>query len=136
MKTLKLIGHPVLFITLFLLLLIEGDEFGGLYLLYLLLALPHGAPYAIAALVGVICVLTGYNVGPRQARLVKPIMYLTGFIIMVSSLFLFFGKGNKWETFSLTVPLLSVIFFSISSLFFLLNACSMLLFLKPGKAIT
>ncbi len=62
MKALKIIGHPVLLISLYLLLIIEGDQFGGFYLLYLVMAIPHGVPYAIVALIAFLCVFTGYKV--------------------------------------------------------------------------
>ena len=122
MKALKIIGHPVLLISLYLLLIIEGDQFGGFYLLYLVMAIPHGVPYAIVALIGLLCVFTGYKVYRTKTHFIKPTLYLLGFIIMLFSLVLFFGKGNKWSTFELTVPLLTFIIFGVCSLCFLVNA--------------
>lgn len=124
MKAIKFIGHPVLFMSLFLLLIIEGDQFGGLYLLYLVLALPQGAPYAIVALAGLILVFTAYKIYRVRAHYIKPALYVIGSLVMIFSLVLFFGKGNKWETFSLGIPLFSFIIFALSGLCFLLNALS------------
>ena len=64
MKLLKILGHPILLISIFPLLLIEGDKLGGPFLLYILLALPHGASYAVLAVLGVAILL----IGKREIR--------------------------------------------------------------------
>ena len=133
MKAIKIIGHPVLLMSLFLLLIIEGDQFGGLYLLYLVLALPQGAPYAIAALCGLAFVFAGYKVYRTRKHFLKPVFYLTGFLFMLISLIVFFSKGNKWETFGLTIPLLSFIIFGVSSVCFILNSLTLFMHNGDGK---
>ena len=62
MKIIKWIGHPVIVICTFLLLITEGENFGGFYVLYLILALPHGALYAILASIGIASIVLGFNI--------------------------------------------------------------------------
>jgi hypothetical protein len=59
----------------FLLILISGQYFGGFYILYLLLALPHGGVYAIVAAIGIlILVLTYYTFRRRGHYRIEPIL--------------------------------------------------------------
>jgi hypothetical protein len=132
MKAFKVIGHPVLLMSLFLLLIIEGDNFGGFYLLYLLLALPHGALYAVIAVAGLTSVFTGYKIYRIRTHPIKPMLYLLGVALMILSLFIFFGKGNKNATFKELIPLTSFVLFGISLTFFLINSFVMLLKTKTG----
>jgi hypothetical protein len=132
MKAIKVIGHPVLLMSLFLLLIIEGDNFGGFYLLYLLLALPHGALYAVIAVAGLICIFIGYKTYRIRTHPIKPILYLLGVALMVLSLFIFFGKGNKNATFKELIPLASFVLFGISLIYFLINSFVMLLKTRTG----
>jgi len=115
MKAIKIIGHPVFLISIFLLFIIEGDHFGGFYLLFLLFALPHGALYAITAIAGIASLLGGYqtkNIKWRQ------IFYVAGLILMTISLFIFFNKSDKTgvdATFRDTIPLLSFMLLCLSA---------------------
>lgn len=121
MRAIKIIGHPVFLISIFLLFIIEGDHFGGFYLLYLLFALPHAALYAITAIAGIALVIGGF-----QAKTLKwaQILSLTGLLLMIISLLIFFGKSDKTgvnETFYDTVPLLSFILLCLSMICFILR---------------
>lgn len=122
MKAIKILGHPIALMSMFLLLMIEGDNFGGFYLLYLLLAAPHGAPYAIVALLGLIAVFTGYKMQRGKFQVVRPVLQLVGLGLMLISLLLFFVKGNKSETFSEAVPLFSFLLFAVIAICFLIRA--------------
>lgn len=135
MKAIKWIGHPVILVIIYLLLIIEGDQFGGFFLLYLLLALPHFVPYALAAALGIACIVLGFNLRKENYHSLKPVLFLFGYCLMILALLVFFFKGNKWETFKLAIPTLSFVIFGISSLCFLIN--TMLLFLKkhPWKSM-
>lgn len=107
MKIISTLGHPALLIMVYLLLLIEGDHFGGFYLLYLLLALPHGALYAILAVAGIVLIAIHYYF--KVTRLVS----LAGSLLLLISLVIFFSKGNKNETFMLAIPLLTFCLFGV-----------------------
>jgi membrane associated rhomboid family serine protease len=117
MKAIKIMGHPLVLSFIFLFLLIEGDHFGGFYLLYLLLALPHGALYAILAVFGVIAVVLGSS--KVMSKVVGLLLSLSGLISMLVSLLIFFSPGNKFDTFRLTIPLLTFIVFAISIICYL-----------------
>ncbi|MFL5788121.1 MAG: hypothetical protein ACJ748_08710 [Flavisolibacter sp.] len=127
MNLLKIVGSPVVLIIIYLLLIIEGDNFGGFFLLYLVLALPHGAPYALLAALGIACLIVGFNLNMTKRKFIKPILYLFGYCLMVGSLIMFFGIGNKWATFELTVPLFTFILFAFCSIIYLLYAFSLLI---------
>ena len=121
MKLIKWIGHPVIMVILYLLLIIEGDNFGGFYMLYLMLSVPHGVPYATVAALGIAGVVVAFNIHSARHRLFKPVLYLLGFGLMIFSLILFFQTGYNWKTFQLIVPCSSFILFGICAACFLIR---------------
>jgi len=119
MKLLKLISHPVLVCITFSVILISGDHFGGVYLLYLLMALPHGGPHAVLAFIGAAVILITYGRYRRQSRyLVDPLLNILGVFLLYASLWVFFFRS--WEendgTFDQAVPIISLAVFALSSL--------------------
>jgi hypothetical protein len=78
MKVVKIIGHPIVVVCLFLLVIIEGVHFGGFYLLYLLFGLMYAAPFSLAALVGIGLEIVAYNLSMLKRPVLKPLMYLVG----------------------------------------------------------
>lgn len=126
MKAVNILGHPVLLISIYLLLIIEGAQFGGLYILYLLLALPHGGNYAVLAVIGIASVLLGYKIHWKSLYFFKPALYLIGYSLMILSLVFFFAKGGKERTFELTIPLLSFVLFGIISISFFIKTIQIL----------
>lgn len=124
MRIIKWIGHPVALLIVYLLLIIEGDNFGGIYLLYLVLSLPHGVPYAVAAALGIATVVVAFNMNGPRFTLLKTVLYLLGFCLMILSLLLFFERGYSWETFQIGVPLSTFILFGICSICFLIRTLS------------
>ena len=124
MKIIKILGHPIVLVTIFLLLIIEGAHFGGFYLLYLLLAIPHGATYAIMAIAGIILIVIAKGFIPDNSNKLRAVLYLLGLLIMNASLVLFFSRNEKtgnMETFQGGVPLISFIIFGVIMLCFLVN---------------
>lgn len=136
MKRINLIGHPIVFITLYLLLMIEGKEhFASIYLVFVYNALKEGFLYAILAAVGLSLVFTGYNIYRKNLHPLKPVLYLAGMLLMILSLFVFFRDGYKSGTFEYFMPVLLFILFSISGVFFLWSTISILIrFLQGGNA--
>jgi hypothetical protein len=126
MKIVKWIGHPVILVIVYLLLVIEGDQFGGFFMLYLLLALPHLVLYALVAALGLFFMILAFNLNRDKYLNRITVFYLIGYTSMIVSLVLFFAKGNKWETFELAIPRLSFILFGICSICFLINIFSSL----------
>jgi hypothetical protein len=54
MKVIQILGHPITLMMIFLIVLISGEAFGGPYIVYLVLGLPHGADYALTGVAGVV----------------------------------------------------------------------------------
>jgi len=131
MKLIKILGHPVSVISMFLLLLISGESFGGFYLLYICLGLPYGVPHAMIAIGALAAMLIGYNFNRNQFTFFKPLLYLISITLMLLALITFFSdsKGYNDATFNQTVPLIS---FSIFGLCVLCNIIlAIRLFLQP-----
>src|SRR6478672_4523712 len=97
MKIIRWIGHPIIVIILYLLLIIEGDEFGGFFMLYLLLSIPHLVPYSLVAAFGLVLLIFAFNY--RGSKIIAASSYLAGYTLMLLSLLMFFSKDNKWKTF-------------------------------------
>ena len=121
MKIIKWIGHPVIVICTFLLLITEGENFGGFYVLYLILALPHGALYAILASIGIASIVLGFNIQKEKLLIQKQMLYLIGLLLMITSLINFFLTGNQLATFQETVPLLTFVIYGVCCLCFFVS---------------
>jgi hypothetical protein len=61
MKAINILTHTYTIIASFLIILISGENFGGFYLLYLLMALPHGGVHALLALFGIAVMIIAKN---------------------------------------------------------------------------
>lgn len=119
MKTINILTHPVLVVSLFCLTLISGQSFGGFYLLYILMALPHAGIHAIFAIIGIGFILFSYGKFKRQSKFfIDPLLNMLGVFSLYASLILFFI--NSWsyndQTFEQVLPVISFILFGISSL--------------------
>jgi Na+/melibiose symporter-like transporter len=115
MNLIKIIGHPIAVMSMYLLLIISGQSFGGFYLLYILLGLPHGVPDAILAVTGLGLMLLGYKLFRKRYNPVKPLLYTVSIAVMIYSLVVFFrlSKGYNDPTFHQTVPLISFALFGV-----------------------
>ena len=122
MKWIKYTGHPVLVMSLYLLLLIEGAHFGGFFLLYLLMSLSVGALFAVTALIGLLIVFIGYKIYRKNPHPIKPILYILGFVIMIIALLIFFERKERLETFETAIPTFTFVLFGMVSLAYIINA--------------
>ena len=123
MKALRIISHPAILISSFMLILISGESFGGFYLLYLLMALPHGGVHSLVALAGVLLLVASLLKFNRQNRYwVEGILNIGGLALLVCSLVLFFvrdRKGYNNSTFEETVPQITLFLFGIFAIAFI-----------------
>lgn len=123
MKVFKIITHPFLLITIFLFILISGEHWGGFYLLYLLLALPHGGIHSIIAITGIsMLIISFYRYRKTKSFLIEPILNTLGSLLLVLSLILFFyndKQGYNDGTFHQVIPLITLGIFSLVTLFFI-----------------
>lgn len=115
MKIIKTIGHPVLVMSMFLLILISGEHLGGVYLFYILLGLPYGAPHSIIALTGLATIFIGYKIYRSKPNILKHVLYVVGIAVMILALITFFerSRGYNDSTFSQTASLISLGLFSL-----------------------
>lgn len=122
MKVLKFIGHPVVVITVFLLIMISGEAFGGPYLLYLILGAPHGAAYSLTAIAGI--ALLCLTLTKLKIKFISFILTFAGIVLLFCSIVLFF-QGDRLryneDSFVQTVPKFTMVLFGFCTL------CSLLL---------
>ena len=125
MKALKYLTHPTVLIISFLLILISGEHFGGFYLLYILLALPHGGIHGILATLGlIILIYSNYKYKRQFSFLIEPILNITGAILLILSLALFFNNDIEhynYGTFFQIIPIITLALFGLLSVGFLVN---------------
>ena len=90
MKLINIITHPVLVIIAFSVILVSGEHFGGLYLMYLLMALPHGGIHEVLALLGTGLILFSYAKYKRESQFFfKMVLNILGVFSLYTSLWLF-----------------------------------------------
>jgi hypothetical protein len=135
MRVLKTIGHPVLVISLFLLILISGAHFGSIYLHYILLGLMGNVPHAWLAIGGLTAQLIGYKIYRNQSHWIKPFCYLLGIALMALALYTFFirSEGYNDATFEQIVPLISLGLFGSCALCNVLLSLGQVFKLVQGK---
>jgi hypothetical protein len=135
MKMLSVLTHPVCILTSFALVIISGEHFGGFYLVYLLLALPHGGIHAMLALSGAGLIVFSYARYKRQSKyFIAPLLNILGTFNLYISLLVFFY--NTWEyndaTFEQTVPVVSLCLFVVLSLAFQLRGIILYSKIEPS----
>jgi hypothetical protein len=120
MKAIHIIGHPISNIILFMLVLISGEAWGGFYIVYLLVALPHGSIHSLLGIGGLLCLYLSYKIYRKEKKhWVRPALHLAGILLAVLSLYVFFIRDTSkynYATFEQSVPLLSLLLFGISIL--------------------
>lgn len=128
MKSLNVITHAVTLIISFSLVLISGEHLGGPYLLYLLLGLPHLTLPSVFGFFGVaLLIFSNYNYKRSFKYLIEPILNITGILLMVLSLILFFSLDKNHyndSTFVQTVPIISLSIFGLLSVVFIISNVS------------
>ncbi|MEP7374574.1 MAG: hypothetical protein ABI675_14365 [Chitinophagaceae bacterium] len=125
MKTFNILTHPVLLIVSFLFILISGEHMGGFYLMYLLIALPHGSSHALLGLIGVLLLVISYTRYKRAySPFIGPVLNILGVCCLVLSLAIFFYKdkqGYNDGTFEQLVPQITLTIFGLLSLLFIIS---------------
>jgi len=138
MKLTHFFMSPYLLITAFLLVLISGEHWGGFYLIYLLLALPHGGIHALLGTGGILCLVLGHNIPLRHGGK-KLLVAIVGIILLVGSLFFFFyndKSGYNDGTFEQAIPLLTfVIAGALAMIYLILNVIQYLNTHKPNGTL-
>ncbi len=121
----NIITHPYIVIISFFIIMISGQHLGGFYLLYLLLALPHGGMHSLLALFGIVLLLISYNKYKRKKiYLIESIINIVAVVLLILSFFSFFYNDKEhynFGTFYQIVPQITLVVFSIIALTFLLD---------------
>jgi hypothetical protein len=140
MKAIKIISHPYLLILSFIVILISGENWGGFYILYLLLGLPHGGLHSILALLGIGLLVFSYGkYGGNRKYLVAPVFNITGDLLLLASLFFFFYSDKEhynYGTFYQAVPVIMLSIFCLLAVWFFLDNLFALSSRKKEKQLT
>lgn len=125
MKIFKIITHPATIIICFLLVLINGENWAGFFLMYILLGLSHGAIHSILAVTGIGILLFSFFKYKKQFMYrAESVLNIFGALLLFLSLFLFFyrDKDNyNIATFYQTIPVLVISIFGLLLIIFLVN---------------
>lgn len=125
MKLIKILTHPYIIIISFFIILINGEGFGGFFLLYLLMALPYGAIHSLLALLSIVLLLVNYYKSKgKKESIVQCLIEISGIILLILSLFVFFYNDKQhynYGTFYKLIPMITLILFAIISLLSIIN---------------
>ena len=125
MRVFKILSHPYTLISCFLFMLISGQHLGGFYVLYLLLALPHGGIHSLLAVAGIGILLLNYHLlRGKQNKIVSKSLDVLGLILLVGSLLYFFLNDTQhynWGTFDQGLPMFTICLTSFIGLCFLVG---------------
>lgn len=125
MKIFKFLSHPYTLIICFLLIMISGENFGGFYALYILMALPFGGVHALLALAGILILLINHNIQPNKINSVRPVINLLGVLLLFGSLYYFFWADKQhynYGSFQQTVPVFTMALAGFIATCFLINS--------------
>jgi hypothetical protein len=135
MKAIKIITHPILLIISFLFILISGQHFGGFYLFYLLMALPHLGLHAVLALSGILLLIFSYLKFGRHGKNITAIIFnFIGAGCLVLSLIRFFyndKQGYNNGTFEQLMPQVTLVLFGLLTIAFVINNIINIFVKKP-----
>lgn len=125
MKLIKILTHPYIIIISFFIILINGEGFGGFFLLYVLMGLPYGAIHSLLALLGIVfLVVNYYKYKGKKELLVQCLLEIFGIILLILSVFVFFYNDKQhynYGTFYKLIPMIMLILFGIISLLSIIN---------------
>jgi TRAP-type uncharacterized transport system fused permease subunit len=128
MKVFKILSHPYTLIICFLMILISGEHLGGFYILYLLLALPHGAIHSILALAGIgVLLFTFYRFQRKKVHRAEILLNVLGLALLFLSIYLFFANDKQhynFGTFEQVVPVSTLFFTGVIATLFLTDNLS------------
>ena len=118
MRVLCFLFHPVTLSFSYLLFLVSGESFGGPFLLYLVMALPHGVSFSVVGVAGLIGLMVVSSHGKERKKRIHVWLTLVSIILCWTSLYLFFASGKATynsPTFQQAAPLISFSFFLLIS---------------------
>ncbi len=136
MKAAKIITNPYTVVITFLMIIISGQHLGSFYIVYLLLALPHGGIHALLAVIGISLLLIIYH-NKRMSSIIKSILNVIAILMLIASLFIFFyidDEHYNYGTFYQLVPQTTLVLFVFIALCFIVrNIC--IFFRSPSTTL-
>jgi hypothetical protein len=120
MKIIKILTHPLLVLLSFSFIMISGESFGGPYILYIAMALPHGSSHAILAIIGAVLIVCSEL---KLKNFLAVAFNGVGVTCLLCSLYSFFTRSDyNNDTFNQTVPLITLYTFGILAVGLLLRS--------------
>lgn len=120
MKIIKILTHPYTVILSLFIILINGEGFGGFFILYLLFGLPYAVIHSLLALLGVVLLLANYSkYRGKKEGLPNYAIEIIGVVLLILSIFIFFYRDKQhynYGTFVQLVPVITLILFAIIAL--------------------
>lgn len=104
-------------------IIISGQHLGGFYIVYLLVALPHGGVHSLLAITGITILLLTYHRSIKPS-VIAPTLNLIGVVILIASIFIFFYNDKEhynYGTFFQLVPQITLILFAFIALCFIVR---------------
>ena len=92
-------------------IMISGENFGGFYAIYILMALPFGGLHALLALAGIITLLTNHAMRRNGIGFARSVFDVLGVLLLFASLFYFFWADKQhynYGSFQQAIPLLTM----------------------------
>src|SRR4051794_23537054 len=135
MKLMHVLTHPYTITMCFFGILISGENWGGFYLLYLLLALPHLGFYAVSGFAGIGLLLVSKNVLKADKSVYKGSINILAVLLLLLSLFFFFYNDKEhynYGTFYQFVPQLTLFVFLAIAVVFLIHNVKLIFFSKSS----
>lgn len=126
MKVIKFLANPGLIALVFCFLLISGKAMGGVYLLYLILGLPHGAVHSLLGVAAIIFLCLTISTSEKGNGIFLKIFFqIAGISLAILSIVSFFyldRSGYNLGTFEQTVPIMSFTILAICIVAFLIHS--------------
>lgn len=124
MKLFRILSHPYTLIICFLLIMISGENFGGFYAMYILMALPFGGVHALLAVAGIIVLLTNHSIKSDKINSARQVINFIGVLLLFASLYYFFWADKQhynYGSFEQTVPILTMVVTVLVAVCFLIS---------------
>jgi hypothetical protein len=124
MKLFKFLSHPYTLIICFLAIMISGENFGGFYAMYILMALPFGGVHALLAFAGIIVLLGNHSIKRNKVNAAWQVINMLGVLLLFASLYYFFWADKQhynYGSFEQPVPILTMAVTALAAACFLIS---------------
>ncbi|MGI8600106.1 MAG: hypothetical protein ACR2KB_12710 [Chitinophagaceae bacterium] len=135
MSIYKILSHPYTLIMSYFMMLIIGEHIGGIYLMYVLMALYYGGIHSLLAIAGTLIIfISHHRLKNKKYDLLGRVLNIVALFMLFFSVYYFFWndpKNYNRGTFEQTIPLLTFILTGFLALCFLLDNLPLKKFMIP-----